>query len=91
MKRVAWLLLLMSAVPQAAFACEKCFGGADGSVGEGISLAMLALLGMTGVLWAGIGAFFVNMRRRARQMEPGTLAVTENGEVLGWEPGAERA
>ena len=86
MKRAVLVMLAVLATPEAAFACEKCFGGAEGPVGEGISMAMLALLGMTGFLWAGIGAFFINMRRRARQLAPGDLAVGEDGSVLPWKP-----
>ncbi len=66
--------------PEAAWACEKCFGG--GSEAEGITMAMLALVAMTGVVWGGIGAFFVNMRRRIRQIEPGSLVVSEHGDLL---------
>lgn len=75
------LLLAGLAAPETVLACEKCFGGAGGQVGEGISFAMLALIAMTGFIWAGIGAFFINMRRRAGRLEPGDLVVTEDGEV----------
>ena len=71
-----WLLW-----PEAAWACEKCFGAA-GDETTGISMAMLALLGMTGLVWGGIGMFFINMRKRARLLEPGDLIVTEDGEIV---------
>jgi hypothetical protein len=69
--------------PQAAFACEKCFGAAgDSPTVQGISLAMLALLSITGVVWGGIMVFFNNMDRRAKLLESGELVVTSDGGVV---------
>lgn len=68
--------------PVAAAACETCFGAkVDTPTTRGIALAMLLLVGMTGVVWGGIGAFFLHLRRRARMLEPGELVVTEEGEI----------
>ena len=50
-------------------ACEMCWGaGADGTIPttQGISMAMLLLIGVTGVVGGGVGAFFLRMRRRTR-------------------------
>ncbi len=75
--------LAVLGLPEAAMACEKCFGaGADGATAQGISLAMLALIALTGVVWGGLGMFFVNIRKRARLLEPGDLVVTETGDIL---------
>lgn len=69
--------------PQAAFACEKCFGAAGDSLTvQGIGLSMLALLTITGVVWGGIMVFFNNMDRRAKLLESGELVVTEDGGVV---------
>ncbi len=71
------------ALPEVAWACEKCFGaGADTQTAESITASMLALIALTGVVWGGIGMFFVNMRKRARMLEPGDLVVTETGDIL---------
>jgi hypothetical protein len=78
----ALLGVLWLALPDVAWACEKCFGAGAGNEATGISMAMLALLGMTGLVWGGIGMFFINMRKRARLLEPGDLIVTEDGEIL---------
>jgi hypothetical protein len=80
-KTVALLGAMGLLWPEVAWACEMCFGAA-GDETAGISMAMLALLGMTGLVWGGIGMFFINMRKRARLLEPGDLIVTEDGEIL---------
>ncbi|MFQ5568832.1 MAG: hypothetical protein ACE5G0_04105 [Rhodothermales bacterium] len=69
-------------LPDVAYACEKCFGAvADSDTVRGISLAMLSLLGMVGLVWIGIGMFFINMRKRSKMLEPGDLIVTTRGEI----------
>ena len=78
---MALLVLGGVLLPEAAWACESCFGVADGETGRAITVAMTALIVMTGVIWGGIGAFVVNMRRRARRLEPGNLVVTAFGEI----------
>jgi hypothetical protein len=44
-------------------------------------MAMLALIGMTSIVWGGIGAFVLNVRRRTQMLEPGDLIVTESGDI----------
>ena len=74
--------LMWVADPSIAVACENCFGArVDTPETRGIALAMLLLVGMTGVVWGGIGAFFLHLRRRARMLEPGEMVVTETGEI----------
>ena len=64
-------------------ACEMCFGAAvDSPVVYGISLAMLLLLGMTGLVWGGIVLFFGNMERRARLLAAGELTVEDDADGL---------
>ena len=68
--------------PGVVLACETCFGAAgDSPTTRAIGLAMLSLLLMTGAVGSGIGAFFINMRRRARQYGPGRYVVTDRGEL----------
>ena len=82
MKRyAAFAAVALAGWPELAYACEKCFGGGDTETAHAISLAMLALVVMTGIIWGGIGAFFMNMRHRARRLEPGDLVVTEDGDI----------
>lgn len=84
-KRAVWLALaLLLALPEAAYACERCFGAGavDSPVTQGIGLAMLSLIGMTGMVMGGIMMFFVNMQKRARLLGPGAMMVTEEGDIL---------
>lgn len=80
LKSTVLAVLMLTILPETALACEKCFGA--GGEAEGITLAMLSLIAMTGLVWGGIGAFFLNIRRRTRQLEPGELAVTEQGDLV---------
>lgn len=69
-------------IPDAAFACDSCWGAkVDTPTTRGISLAMMALIGMTSIVWGGIGAFFLHVARRARLLEPGEMIVTERGDL----------
>ena len=70
------------ALPDVAYACEKCFGaGSDETTVKAIFMSMLALFGMVTFVWGGIGMFFVNMRRRAKMLEPGDFVVTPYGDL----------
>lgn len=74
--------LLWTFTPDAALACEVCWGAqVDHPTVRAIGAAMLLLIGMTGFVGGGIGAFFLNVRRRTRLREPGDLMVTETGEI----------
>lgn len=65
-----------------ASACEMCWGAAvDNPTTRGISMAMLLLIGMTGVVGGGIGAFFYNVQRRSSMLEHSDVVVTEYGDV----------
>lgn len=82
LKAVAVVAVFWAIVPLGAAACEVCFGGrVDTPTTRGISMAMLALIGMTGIVGGGIGAFFYNMKRRTEMLQPGDLEVTELGNI----------
>ena len=87
MNKHKWYFILTSAIliflPQIIFACDKCFGAnVDTPVTRGIGFAMLALLGITGSVMGGIGAFFIYLWRRSKMFQAGKIIVTENGKVL---------
>ena len=73
----------LALLPQASVACEMCWGAgaADNPVTQGISMAMLLLIGVTGVVGGGVGAFFLRMRRRTRLLAEGNVVMTEEGEL----------
>ena len=79
---VALFVVAVLALPDVAYACEMCFGaGSDEATVKAIFLSMLALFGMVTFIWGGIGMFFVNMRRRAKMLEPGDFVVTPYGDL----------
>jgi hypothetical protein len=49
-------------------ACPACFGAVEGPIADGVKLAILALLGVTGSVLSGFVAFFVYLARRARMV-----------------------
>ena len=77
------LAVLVAWLPEAALACSKCFGAAavESPVTQGITVAMAALIGTTGMVGSGIVLFFVHLNRRARRHEPGSLVVHEDGSL----------
>lgn len=76
-------LACLALFPHAAVACEMCWGAGagDNPVTQGISMAMLLLIGVTGVVGGGVGAFFLRMRRRARLLARGEAVMTEEGAL----------
>ncbi len=76
-------LACLALLPHAAIACEMCWGAGAGEnpVTQGISMAMLLLIGVTGFVGGGVGAFFLRMRRRARLLARGEVVMTEEGEL----------
>ncbi len=69
--------------PHTAAACEMCWGAnaTANPTTQGISMAMLMLIGVTGFVGGGVGAFFLRMRRRARLLARGEAVMTEEGEL----------
>jgi hypothetical protein len=61
-------------LPEAANACPRCFGAqVDSPITQGMSMAMLSLIGLTGSVLAGIVLFFLHMIRRAKKLGSGSL------------------
>lgn len=58
---------------EAALACPSCYGAADGPMIQGMNMAILTMLGITGVVLAAISSFFVMMRRRIKRLRSGEL------------------
>jgi len=51
---------------QTAIACPSCYGTPDSPMTEGMNMAILSLLGITGGVLVSFVAFFMYLRRRAR-------------------------
>lgn len=48
-----------------AYGCPTCYGAADSPMTDGMNMAILTLLGITGFVLAGFVSFFLYLRRRA--------------------------
>jgi hypothetical protein len=48
-----------------ALACAACFGRSDSALAEGMNMGILSLLGVIGLVLAGVASFFVFLARRS--------------------------
>ena len=73
--RLTFPLLLWTAAhaPQAA-ACAVCFGDPASPSTKAVKAGVLILLGITGMVLAGIGAVIITWSRRAKQLEAASQA-----------------
>jgi heme/copper-type cytochrome/quinol oxidase subunit 2 len=53
-------------IPSMALGCGSCYGAADSSATNGMNLAILSMLGITGSVLAAMTSFFLYLRKRAR-------------------------
>lgn len=90
MIRISAILAIVSVavvlLPATAASCPSCFGATDSPLKEGMDMAILAMLGITGMVLGGIGAFFIAMRRRIKkfsEVASGNAHVNRKG-VLEW-------
>ena len=73
---VAVGLLLLA--PDFLTACPSCFGAADAPMTEGMNMAILSLMGVTGGVLVGFVSFFVRLRKRTRQfVEASHVSITD--------------
>ena len=69
MIRIALITVaLIMAGSSSAFACPVCFGAEETHLIDGAKLGMLVLLGVTLAVQGGFVAFFLYLRRRAKQI-----------------------
>ena len=59
--------LLAALAPQPAAACAVCIGAAEPAAMQGLQAGILLLLGMVGLVFAGVGAFLIAARRRIQR------------------------
>lgn len=71
--RLAWALPMGLAVlllAEPVLACSVCFGGdPNASMNEGVRAGMLILLGVIGLVLAGLASLFIFWMRRAARLE----------------------
>lgn len=78
-------LLLVDGFAGSVMACPVCFGNLDSPTGDGMNLAILFLLVVTGGVLAAFGSFFVYIRKRAGLIadpaRPGTQVISNKETV----------
>ena len=62
----ATLAALMLTGLHSGQACPNCYGDPQSSMTDGMNMGIVSLLGVTGSVLAGVGAFFLFLRRRLR-------------------------
>lgn len=70
---VSWLFALLTLLIVAqdiAYACPVCFGALDDPATNGMNMAIVTLLGVTGSVLAGFISFFLRLKRLARRTPP---------------------
>jgi hypothetical protein len=71
--RCALITAALVAAPRAALACPVCFGQSDSPMAWGTNMAILFMLGLTGVVLTGFGGFILYLMRRAKLHPEGTV------------------
>jgi len=77
-------ILLTPLLTQSTSACPVCFGPTESNEIQGMSAAITVMLGITGVVLASIGSFFIHMMirlRRLRNKRAGQASVNEQGDL----------
>lgn len=64
----AILAVVLLVLPQSGFACPVCYGDPQSSMTDGMNMAIVSLLGVTGGVLTGVAAFFLFLRRRLRML-----------------------
>ena len=72
----ALFALALALLPQAAQACESCYGAkTESPLIDAARVGMFLLLGVTLSVQGGFLAFFLHLRRRARRFHEAEIAV----------------
>lgn len=61
-------VVMAIALPGIAAACATCFGAADAPMTKGMNNAILALIGVVGVVYVGIGKVALDFRKRSKRL-----------------------
>ncbi len=60
--------MVLFTLSNGASACPSCYGNPDEAATQGMNFAILSLLGVTSGVLVAFGAFFLQLRRRARSL-----------------------
>jgi hypothetical protein len=67
------VLALIVLAPQQMLSCPVCYGASDSSMFAGMNFAILTLLGVTGMIFAGVVSFYFYMRKRIKMTLGGSV------------------
>ena len=59
------IVLIIIGLPLIGFACDVCRGNPESSLSEGMDMAIMTLLGVTGSVLGGFATFFVYLKKQA--------------------------
>jgi len=71
LRRAALLAGLAAALAARAAACPVCYGAPDSPATQGMTAAIITLLGVTGGVLAAFGTMFLRLRSRVRMIAGG--------------------
>ncbi|MEW5874213.1 MAG: LPXTG cell wall anchor domain-containing protein [Candidatus Zixiibacteriota bacterium] len=74
---LAAIILICILHPATATACAVCYGDPQAPMTNGMNMAILSLLGITGGVLSAFVAFFVFLRKRARAAWSGPVTIEE--------------
>jgi len=60
------VIVMLLSVIQHGYACPNCYGDPESPLTDGMNMAIISLLGVTGGVLTGLVGFFLYLRRRFR-------------------------
>ena len=67
------VVMAFIATCESALACPVCYGANDSPMTAGMNIAIFALLGVTGSVFAGVVSFYFYMRKRSKMTLHGVV------------------
>lgn len=65
---LSFVFILLTIAAASAAACPNCYGDPNSTMAQGMNMAVVSLLGVTGGVLVAVGSFFLYLRKRARMM-----------------------
>jgi heme/copper-type cytochrome/quinol oxidase subunit 2 len=63
---IAVVVVILLSANQHGYACPNCYGDPESPLTDGMNMAIISLLGVTGGVLTGVVGFFLYLRRRFR-------------------------
>mgnify|MGYP001276323625 FL=1 len=69
MRKNILMLFLITFIPSLSLACSVCYGAnSNDELSQGLNMAIIALIGVTGTVLGGIISFVVFLNKRQKQI-----------------------